>query len=272
MQAEGQGGSGRAMQPPAIDRAADILWHARLQQRRLASLPAECRPANLDEGYQIQDRMAARAGRQVAGWKIAATSEAGQRHIGVTEPLAGRLFGGFILDDGAAIPAAPLHMKVAEAEFAFRLGRDLPPRARPYGQEEVVAAAAALHLAIEVPDARFDDFAAVGAPSILADDAYAGWFVLGPEVAAWRGLDLSRQPVRALRNGQPAGTGHGADALGDPRRALTWLANDRAARGIGLVEGDIVTTGTCVTPVAIASGDRLLVAFPGLGEVSVGFT
>ena len=69
-----------------------------------------------------------RCGQKTAGWKIAATSEAGQRHIGVSEPLAGRLFADFILPDGARRDAGPMHMRVVEAEFAFRFGRDLPPR------------------------------------------------------------------------------------------------------------------------------------------------
>ena len=69
--------------------------------------------------------MVASAAQPVSGWKIAATSKAGQAHIGVTEPLAGRLFKNFILADGARLPAAPLHMKVMEAEFAFRMARDL---------------------------------------------------------------------------------------------------------------------------------------------------
>jgi len=259
------------MQRAAVEQAARILWTARLAGRRLEALPESCRPRSLDEGYAVQDAMAAGAGQAVAGWKIAATSEAGQRHIGVEEPLAGRLFADFILGDGAEIPGGPLHMRVAEAEFAFRLGRDLPPQSAPYSTEAVVAAVAALHLAIEVPDARFERFAEVGGPSIVADDAYASWFVLGPKVESWRGLDLAAQRVLARRSGEMAGEGKGAHALGDPSLALTWLANDRRKRGPGLKAGDIITTGTCVKPVEIAPGDRVSVEFPGLGEVGVAF-
>jgi 2-keto-4-pentenoate hydratase len=259
------------MQSPALTEAAEILWQARLAQRRLDALPVACRPGSLAEGYAVQDAMAALAGQPVVGWKIAATSEAGQRHIGVSEPLAGRLFEDFVLGDGAVLPAAPLLMRVIEAEFAFRLGRDLPARAAPYDVAEVMAAVDGLHLAIEVPDARFERFAEIGPAQIAADDAFAAWFVLGPEVADWRGLDLPSQPVRVLRNGAPAGEGRGANALGDPRLALTWLANERAKRGGGMKTGEVVTTGTCLTPVPIAPGDRLIAEFPGLGRVNVAF-
>ncbi len=86
-----------AMSKAAIDKAAGILWRARLECQRLQSLPEDCRPATLDEGYAVQDAMAASCGQAVAGWKIAATSEAGQRHIGVSEPIGGRLFADFVL-------------------------------------------------------------------------------------------------------------------------------------------------------------------------------
>src|SRR5262249_13065423 len=131
------------------------------------------------------------------GWKIAATSVAGQKHINVTGPLAGRLLAEKAIDVSAPDIVDPElafgvnHMKVAEAEFAFRMGRDLPPRSRSYSVDEVLAAVATLHPAIEVPDSRFDDFTIVGAPSLIADNACAHQFVLGPATDVdWRALDL----------------------------------------------------------------------------------
>ena len=255
-----------------IDEAAAFLWRTRIEQRRIEALPDHLRPHSLAEGYAIQDAMVATAAQPVSGWKIAATSKAGQEHIGVTEPLAGRLFKKFVLQDGARLPAAPLHMAVIEAEFAFRMGRELKPRDAAYEKTEVCDAVGALHLAIEVPDARFERFAEVGPAQIVADDAFASWFVLGPQVNEWRRLDLSVQKVRAFKNGALFGEGVGANALGDPRIALTWIANHLSQRGIGLREGDIITTGTCITPAAIGPGDQMVVEFVGLGRLDVSFT
>ena len=257
------------MNQASIDQAADILWRKRLAQARLSALPAACKPATLDEGYAVQAAMARLAGESIFGWKIAATSAAGQRHIGVTEPLAGRLFADFVLADGANLPAAPLQMLVVEAEFAFRLGRDLPQRATLYTVDEVRAAIADLHLAIEIADARFEPFDNIGPAQIAADDAFAAWFVLGPKVADWAARDLPNQSVRVFKNGVVAAEGTGSNALGDPSLALTWLANERAKRGPVLRAGDVITTGTCITPLAIAAGDAIVAEFPGLGRVSV---
>jgi 2-keto-4-pentenoate hydratase len=255
-----------------IDEAAALLWRTRIEQRRIEALPDHLRPHSLAEGYAIQDAMVDIAVQPVSGWKIAATSKAGQEHIGVTEPLAGRLFKKFILQDGARLLAAPLHMAVIEAEFAFRIGRELKPRDAAYEKTEVCDAVGALHLAIEVPDARFERFAEVGPAQIVADDAFASWFVLGPQVNEWRRLDLSAQKVRALKNGALFGEGVGANALGDPRIALTWIANHLSQRGIGLKEGDVITTGTCITPAAIGPGDQMVAEFIGLGRVAVSFS
>ena len=128
--------------------AAHLLWRIRLEERRIESLPPELRPSTLDDGYAIQDAMVGISGRAVFGWKIAATSAAGQKHIGVTEPLSGRLFADFVLPDGARRPAKNMHMRVAEAEFAFRMARTLPHRAGDYTVDEVCDAVAAMHLAI----------------------------------------------------------------------------------------------------------------------------
>ncbi len=252
--------------------AADILWSAWQEQRLLEALPDDCRPRSLEEGYAIQDAMAEHHGGEVIGWKIAATSSAGQRHIGVTEPLGGRLFAKFCHPDGARLPAGPLHMRVAEAEFAFRVAKDLPPRANRYTTEEVMAAVGTLHLAIEVPDSRYRDFARVGAPQLVADDSCACYFVLGDEAAGWRGVDLAAHPVVGHKNGAVAERGSGANVLGDPRMALAWLANDRAARGDGLKAGQIVTTGTCIKPMPIAPGDQVVADFGALGRVRVQFS
>lgn len=259
------------MNREAISQAAVLLWQTRLDETRIDALPPDLRPSSLEEGYAIQEAMLDIIGQPAIGWKIAATSTAGQKHIGVTEPLAGRLFRDFVLADGARRSIARNHMRVAEAEFAFAMARDLPPRGRAYDRTEVCDAVAAMHLAIEIPDARYEVFDTIGAPSICADCAFHAWFVLGAEVRDWRGLDLSDQSVRAWKKGAVVADGSGANALGDPRIALAWLANHLNTRGLGLKAGEIVTTGTCVKPVEIAAGDMVVMDFGALGKVTAGF-
>ena len=63
----------------------------------------------------------------------------------------------------------------------------------------------------------------------------------------------------------------GANVLGDPRTALAWLANELSALGVTLAAGQTVTTGTCVTPMAIAPGDTVEADFGALGRMGCRF-
>ena len=127
-----------------------------------------------------------------------------------------------------------------------------------------------LHPAIELPDSRFDDFATVGAPLLIADNACAHEFVLGPAApASWRSLDLARHPVAAAVAGKIEREGSGAAVLGDPRIALTWLVNELSGLGIPLVDGQVVTTGTSMAPLPIDRGDRVSADFGVLGVVAL---
>ncbi len=238
----------------------------------IESLPEGLRPADRAGGYAIQAAFAALGGGPAFGWKIAATSAAGQAHIGVDGPLAGRLLADRVYGDGATLSLAHNRMAVAEPEFAFRLGADLPPRAEPWTPKEAVAAAAALHAAIEVPDSRFAPFERAGGPQLIADNACARDFVLGPAMPdSWRETDLAAHPVEARVAGGPVHEGAGRNVLGGPRIALAWIANELSRLGVGLRAGEIVTTGTCAQPLPIAPGARVEMDFGPLGRVTASF-
>lgn len=264
------------MTPQATREAARIIWTHWQEGRRMPGLPSSCRPQTREEGYAVQAQVMAVADRAQFGWKIAATSSAGQQHIGVDGPLAGRLLEGQIERSGATVSLRGTQMAVAEPEFAFRMGRDLAPRAQPYGTDEVLAAVAALHPAIEVPDSRYEDFARAGGPQLIADNACAHLFVLGEAAAAdWRALDLAAHAVHAQVQGRDQRryqrSGQGANVLAGPHLALTWIANELSRLGLPLRAGQVVTTGTCMPPLEIAAGDRAVVDFGVLGSVEAQF-
>lgn len=250
--------------------AGEVLWAHWRDGSVLDALPEALRPRTRAEGYAIQAGLEARSAEPLFGWKIAATSLMGQAHIGVDGPLAGRILAERVVADGGTVPPAANRMAVAEPEFAFRFGRDLPPRDEAYSITEVLAAVATLHPAIELPDSRFADYVTAGGPQLIADDACAHWFVLGPATRAnWRDIDLSAHPVLGRVEGRYEREGTGAAVLGDPRIALTWLVNELSGIGVTLREGAVVTTGTCVAPLEIGPGDAVSAEFGPLGRVSV---
>src|SRR5262245_34518321 len=93
--------------------AADILWRHWQASTRIAALPERCRPIDRAGGYSVQAEVARLSGQRVAGWKIAATSAAGQRHIRVDGPLAGRLLANRVLASGSVAPLTGNVMNVA---------------------------------------------------------------------------------------------------------------------------------------------------------------
>jgi len=197
----------------------------------------------------------------------------GSRISASTAPLAGRLLAEHVFSDGAELPWGANYLRVAEAEFAFRMERDLPPRQDPYTAAEVLDAVATLHPAIEIPDSRYDDFVHAGAPQLIADNACAHDFVLGPATTAnWRAIDLSQHRATATVTGKQAHEGIGKNVLGDPRIALAWLANELSSHGITLQAGQVVTTGTCIIPLPIEPGDTVTADFGPLGKVTARFS
>lgn len=253
-------------------RAAEMLWEHWRSGTHLHALPADIRPHTRAEGYEIQREVQACAGQALAGWKLAATSASGQRHIGVHGPMAGRLLAGRISPPGVALSLSGNGMRVAEPEFAFTFGRDLPPRGAPYTPAEVLDAVATLRPAIEVPDSRYEDFVHAGEAQLIADNACAHDLVLGPPASgAWRTLDLVTHRVHAEVVGRYARDGNGAAVLGDPRVALTWLVNELSGIGITAEANQVVITGTCMPSLEIQEGDVVRVDFGVLGAIEARF-
>jgi 2-keto-4-pentenoate hydratase len=252
----------------AASRTLNGHWRA---GTKLGNLETAQRPLSREEGYAVQAEIERTSRHKLFGWKIAATSEAGQKHINVAGPMAGRILQETLIEDGDTAAMAGNEMRVAEPEFAFRMRIDLPPRPMAYSVGEVLAAVDTLHPAIEIPDSRFAEFVKAGEAQIIADNACAHLFVLGKAATAnWRALDLvEERPVISLRGQRYVG--HGRNVLGDPRVALAWLANELRGLGVTLKAGEVVTTGTCHPPLPIQSGDRMQADFGVLGKVSVGF-
>ncbi len=251
-------------------RVCDLIWKLWQAGEVIEELPVDFRPATRRDGYAIQAGLERFTTKPRVGWKIAATSVAGQKHIGVDGPLAGRMLAEKMIADGGRASIATNRMRVAEPEFAFRMARALSPRAAPYTVDEVMSAVGDLVLCIELPDSRFKDFARVGGPSLIADNACARELVIGPIVTAdWRSLDLAAHAVHAKVGARYTRDGIGRNVLGDPRLALTWLVNEVTALGLTLGAGELVTTGTCVVPLEIEPGDRVFADFGVLGSVSV---
>ncbi len=253
--------------------ASELLAHARTHMQRLAELPVGVRPQTPDAAYEVQTQvipqLLAHFGGSAIGYKIACTNEIAQRQLSVDSPFFGRLLSATTQDSPARIRSSQYFMRVMEAEFAFKMARDLPPASEPYTREQVADAVEGVMAGIEVVDSRFDSWTTVGTPSLIADNACHAAWIRGPLVRDWRGIDLAAQKVRLIINGQLKDEGSGAAVLGHPLNALTWLTNALNARGLGLRAGDFITTGVTTDIYLAGPGDRVTADFGSVGVVEL---
>ncbi len=250
---------------------AVALWRARRDGATIAG-DAAGKPDSVAGAYALQAEVAALGGRR-AGWKMGATSEHIQGLLDLAAPFYAPVFAPFVFDNGAALAVAQAHAAGVEAEFAVYMGRDLAPRAAPYGRDEVAGAVAALAPAIEVAGSRVPGWRTEPQGLMLiADDGCNVAFAAGARVADWRGFDLAAHEVRVSFGGEERASGSGAAVMGHPMEALTWLANQLSAAGETLRAGEVVTTGTCTGFLPIEPGDAVVADFGDLGRVELSFT
>lgn len=255
----------------AIDRMARIEWAAWQAHKVLPRPEKSIWPNTLADGYAIQDALVRISGLHAVGWKIGATNHAAQEHLSLSGPLSGRLFAPFRHDSPAVIDSRTSAIRALEPEIAFRIGRDMPKRDQPYAITDVTKAIAWAQPALEIPDTRWQNWEGLGAPAFVADNAAAGFIVLGAEVEDWRDLNLARMEARLVINGETVETGSGANVMKGPLSVVVWLANHLIDRGHHLRAGDLVTTGTC-TPIGFAArGDEVVADFGTFGQAIARF-
>jgi len=254
---------------PDLDRAAELIRSYWSSGDAMDYIKGDLWPDTADEGYAIQALLAELRGEPVAGWKIAATAIAGRDHINVDRPLAGRLFSSICHSDGAVLPFGRNRMAVAEVEFVFTLGIDLPSRDTPYTEDEVAASIKSLHPGLELPDSRFRDFTLPGTAGLIADNACAANFVLGSATSIeFDPRSLVSHSTALYINDEEVTSGQGSDALDGPLNAMVWIANTLSELGIGLTAGQFVTTGVTGLPSPIKVGDTVVADLGVYGSVS----
>lgn len=226
--------------------ALAMIQAARRERRPLAGLGAAA-PADEAAGYALQRRLAEAMGAvPPLGFKIGATTRQMQDYLALSGPAAGFVPAASLHPQDATLRFADFLRPGVECEIGVRLGRDLP--AAPCTPEAAAAAVAECFAAIEVVENRYEDFRALGAPTLIADQVFHAAGVVAPPAPGWRALDLAAVQGRFRIGGAERAAGHGRDLLGHPFQALAWLAGSGAARVFGgLKAGQLVWLGS-VTP------------------------
>ena len=241
--------------------AANLLGDARRTKRAILDLPQALRPTSELEAFLIQDELALAWG-EVGGWKVGAPNAE-------ATPLFAPMPKVWVAASGSVVRG--LRYRGLEAELAFYLGKDLPYRATAYTREEIGAAVASCHPAIEVLESAFDDPSKVDRLSMISDLQMHGGFIYGPAYPGWESIDFNRESVMLAVDGVVRVEKTGGNTAGDLLRLLPWLASEGAARTGGLKAGQWITTGSWTGNTLAEKHSTADVQFTTLGRVEVRF-
>ena len=255
-----------------LQSAADRLRRAEVSRVSCAPIRDLIDPLDLNGAYAIQElnttvRLA--SGGQIVGRKIGLTAKAVQAQLGVDQPDFGIMYADMAVPTGGSITWNKVMQPKVEAEITFVLKKDL--NQADHSLEDIADAIDYAVASIEIPCSRIENWD-IRIADTIADNASAGYYVLGNKRVNLEDLDLLGCKMVMSVNGNEVSTGQGSACLDNPLNAVKWLADIMVEVGRPLLAGDIVLSGALGPMAAVNPGDRVEASIEGLGAVSVEFS
>ncbi len=252
------------------------LYDARKARTQLRHFSTAHPGMTIEDGYAIQRAWVALEqadGRRVKGRKIGLTSRAMQQASQITEPDFAPLMDDMFFAAGA-IPFDRFIAPRVEVELAFVLDR--PLAGEHVTRDDVLAATACVVPAIEIIDARIEQFDRdTRAPrkvfDTISDFAANAGVVLGDARPKAASIDLRWAGAILQRNGVVEETGLAAGVLDHPANGVAWLVAKLDPFGERLEAGDVVLAGSFTRPVDAKRGDAFLADYGPLGTIAFSF-
>jgi 2-keto-4-pentenoate hydratase len=212
-------------------------------------------------------------GRHGVGWKVGAAGEEVRVAEGLPAPSPGRIYEGTIFASGSTIePEIFVNYRNVECEYAFQLNGSFPVRDAPYQESDIRAGIECMFPALELGDTVFLDWYGSSAYfGTCLDNGGGAALIRGNNVDDWESLDLPTQGMSLRLNDQFLKSGVAAAAMGHPVTSLTWMVNWARERGFDVLEGEIVSTGTCTGHCFAVPGDTVSADYGDVGRVEVTF-
>jgi 2-keto-4-pentenoate hydratase len=240
----------------AVDAIAEALVAARRDGVKISSPD---RRIDVDEAYRIPDAVARRLG-PVVGWKV------GAKAADILPTCAPLVAGTVHPMGGPPVFAAGKRVGV-EVEIAYRLGRALASSPHPPTDEEIFAAVASAHIAVEICDTRWRDGEQVDGAWVLADNQMNEALLVGAPLDV-EAIDFADLEARLVVDGKTRVATRAGHPGGDPRRLLLWLVRHCVSARGGLSEGAIVTTGSWTGMQFAEPGQHIVAELSGLGRLA----
>ncbi|TDW24210.1 2-keto-4-pentenoate hydratase [Kribbella kalugense] len=252
-----------------VDRAATVLLDCEATRTDRPPITDEWPELDQDTAYAVQDETLRRRlarGERLIGVKLGLTSRAKQLRMNVASPLVAWLTDAMLSPAGVPVPQDRLIHPRVEPELVFVMRERLTGPGVSAAQ--ALAAVDRVYAGAEIIDSRYRDFRFT-LPDVVADNASAGAFVLGPVGLSPERLDLTLEAVLVEVDGEVVDSATGAAVQGHPAEALALAANDLARRGHAIEAGQLVLTGGMTDAVPAPPGARVAFHFTNLGSIQL---
>jgi 2-keto-4-pentenoate hydratase len=219
-------------------------------------------PGDVADAMRVQDIVMRTTGSRPLGWKVA---------VGPTgQPVAAPLFDIVSAAEGrfAFVPGL-----IIEIELCVRLCADLMPRPGTLlGRDDIVAAADAVFIGMEIVRSRLELPATHPFPLFLADNLGNAGYVLGPEFDRASLDNVPGQRCVVTHEGIVVVDAPARHPMSDPLAPLLAYANEPSDFAGGLRRCQYVTTGALCGAIQLAEPGVVTAVVGDFAPINVRFT
>ena len=255
----------------SIQQFATQLLEAEAEKKPIAPITASLPSITAHEAYQIQLKQIEKKiadGGIIVGKKIGLTSKVMQDMFCVSEPDYGHILADMMAIDGEEITIDHLIQPKLEFEIAFVLKKDL--KGTNITEQDVVEATDYVVPALEIIDSRISNWQ-IKFEDTVADNGSSAMAVIGGIPTKLEKVDLETLGMVVYRNGELLDSAASSAVMGNPIKAVAWLANALGSYDIGLHKGEFILSGALSAAVPIQDGDTFTAKFAHIGNVSASF-
>lgn len=253
------------------ENVSNILYSAFVNHESIDFIK-ECSYMDELEAYKTQDLLINKLkkinGSSIIGYKISMTSSDTQSIAKTKEPAYGTILSNNVIQSGESISLTSLFEPLIEPEIMFILMDDISSNP----SEEEILSKVKIAPGIEIPDSRYKKwFPNFKLSDLLVDNTATGFIVLGEAINPLNYKDLGNINMSLLFNNNIKCIGNSSEVLGNPINAVKWLAQKLAIHNKKLLKGQIISSGTFISPMFIQKGTYKAV-YNGIGSVKVTFS
>lgn len=219
---------------------------------------------SLERAYALQDevaRLRAERGERVIGYKIGCTSRLIQDQLGIRQPIFARVFDSGCFPSHSRLDHGRFANLAIEGELAIRLSRDVPPG--PLTEQDCSGAVETLFPVIELHDFHLPPHDRAAA--LIASGGMHAGLVLAERETKCSGQVPMVAELDVAINDRFVGTTAEPWTMGGASAALQWLSARLADRGLQLLPGQLILTGSALPLFPVGPGSRVVARARPLG-------